>query len=224
MMGGASKWIILRTGSGRTLALVKSLTAAGYEAWSPSRTIKRPAPGSRRRYVMGQRRVMQEVAQPIIPGIVFAQASRVEDLFRAASLPFGPHPAFSVFTWAGRVPLVTERHIEGLRAEQAKADAAIAAEREAETREAARLERAQRLGSERARRKAMRQQVRELTPGQEVTVADAPAFAGSVGTVVSSTGTAAMIHFGGSLTIKVEAWLVQPVGVQNGNTITGAAA
>jgi hypothetical protein len=215
MMGGASKWIILRTGSGRTLALVKSLTAAGYEAWSPSRTIKRPAPGSRRRYVMGQRRVMQEVAQPIIPGIVFAQASRVEDLFRAASLPFGPHPAFSVFTWAGRVPLVTERHIEGLRAEQAKADAAIAAEREAETREAARLERAQRLGSE---------QVRELTPGQEVTVADAPAFAGSVGTVVSSTGTAAMIHFGGSLTIKVEAWLVQPVGVQNGNTITGAAA
>jgi hypothetical protein len=224
MMDGASMWVILWTGAGRTLPLIQSLERAGYAVWTPTRTVRRPAPGSRRQYAMGQRRVMREVVLPIVPGLVFAREHHLDDLTRIASLPIKPHPAFSIFTWGGRAPLIPEQQILGLRDEHYRAEVAIQAERDIESREIARQERASRLGSERARRKALRQERRDFEPGQAVTVADMPAFGGSFGTVVSSTSTSATIDFGGSLIVKVEAWRVLPAGVQNGNTAIGAAA
>ncbi len=223
-MGRAGDWCILTTSSGRTLPLARSLADAGFEVWTPARTVKRPAPGNRRRYVLGQRRIMVEVTLPILPGFVFARLSDLDDLYRASSLPYGPHPAFSIMSLAGRVPAVGDRQVAGLRGAEAEALASIVAEREAETRMEARRLRAEMLTTERARRKALRQERKDLVQGEQVTVEDVPMMAGMIGTVVRGRGTSAVIHFGGSLTMEVEAWRVHPVRVQSGNTLKRDAA
>lgn len=223
-MGRAGDWCILTTSSGRTLPLARSLTDAGFDVWTPIRTVKRPAPGNRRRYVLGQRRVMVEVTLPILPGFVFARLSQLDDLYRASSLPFGPHPTFSILSLADRVPAVSDRQVAGLREAEASALQAIIAERDAETREDARRVRAEMLTTERARRKALRREIKELAAGEQVTVDGAPMLAGMIGTIVRGRGTSAVIHFGGSLTMEVEAWRVHPVRVQSGNTLKRDAA
>lgn len=223
-MARGNEWCILRVASARTLKLAETLRAAGIDAWSPRRTIKRDAPGKRRRIALKQPKLMLEIDMPIIPGFVFACADRLDDIIRAGALPFGPHPSFSLLQVGDRVPLVGERQIAGLVAAEAEATAAIAEERLAEGREQERRARATRLGTERARRKALRQEVKALTVGQQVTVDDMPALAGVVGTVVRGWGTSALIHFGGSLTMEVEAWRVRPSAVPSGNTLHRDAA
>lgn len=221
---GGDRWCILRTAGPRTLQLMKALTGAGFEAWTPSRTVKRDAPGKRRRIVMGQTRLMVEVTMPILPGFVFARASRLNDLFRLSETIDSPLPRFRVFTHAGRAPEIRDADVTGLRVAEADALAAITAKREAEGRAAARRERAERLGTERARRRALRQETKTLASGDDVTVADMPALAGLIGRVVEGRGTSAVIHFGGSLIMTVEAWRVQPHHVSTASAITGAAA
>jgi len=224
-MGRAERdWCILRTSSVRTLKLAETLVDSGIDAWTPRRTVKRDAPGNRRRLAMGQRKVMVEVDMPIIPGFVFARAAMLDDIIRASALPFGPHPSFSLLQVGDRVPLVGERQIAGLRAAEELATIAITSEREAEGRDEARRARAVRLGSERARRKALRQEQKALAAGDQVTIDDMPALAGMIGTVIEGRGTSAVIHFGGALTMEVEAWRVHPSCVQSGNTLSRAAA
>jgi hypothetical protein len=223
-MGRGNEWCILKVASARTLKLAETLRAAGIDAWSPQRTIKRDAPGNRRRVALKQPKVMIEIDLPIIPGFVFARADRLDDIIRAGALPYGPHPAFSLLQVGDRVPLVGEKQIAGLRAAEAEAGAAIAGERDAERWQQERRARAVRLGTERARRKALRQEIRALSAGEQVTVDDMPALAGVVGTVIKGWGTAALIHFGGSLTMEVEAWRVRPSNVQSGNTLHRDAA
>lgn len=222
-MGRAGDWCILRTSASKTLSLAASLNDAGLEAWTPARTVKRPAPGNRRRYVIGQRRVMVEVTLPILPGFVFARLDDLDDLYRASILPFGPHPGFTILSVAGRVPGIGEQQIKGLRSAEADAIAAISAERDAETRDEARRARVGMLTTERARRKALRKESKALASGEQVTVDD-PIVRGMVGTVVKGRGTSAKIHFGGLLTMDVEAWRVHPIDVQSGNTLSRDAA
>ncbi|MCG7346595.1 hypothetical protein [Sphingomonas sp. ACRSK] len=223
-VGKVERWCILQTSAGRTLALDKSLREAGITAWTPRRTIKRPAPGNARRYVAGQRRVMIEVDVPILPGFVFAGADQLGQVVVAGRLPPGTHPSFSILQLGGRVPLVGAAQVEGLRQAEATAAADLAAEREAETREQERRRRAERLGSERARRKALRQESKQLGKGAEVTIAEMPSLAGMVGRVVEGRGTSAVIDFGGTLTMTVEAWRVRPVDVEGADTHSGVAA
>ncbi|MDH4746861.1 hypothetical protein OMP43_22820 [Sphingomonas sp. CBMAI 2297] len=204
------RWSILRTSAGRTIAVARSLTAAGFDVWTPIRTIKRPAPGQARRLVLGTRRVMIEVEVAILPGFVFARAPQIEDLARIAIDPASLHPAFSVFHHAGCVPEIKPAGLAGLRAAEAEAAAQAQAERDAETREAVRRERAEQLRTQSARMKALRRERKDFSPGDEVGVADMPALAGLPGIVEVSTGTAAVINFGGSLSMKVEAWRVFP--------------
>jgi hypothetical protein len=220
----SGRWCILWTRAAQTLRLADTLTEAGIAAWTPRRIIKRDAPGHRRRLALGQRRVTIEVALPIVPGLVFASGDRIDDLFRILDDPLSEHPAFRVFHIADRVPLVGEASVRGLRAAEAEASAAITGEREAETRKAANEERIKRLGTERARRKALRQESRALEPDTDVTIHDMPALAGVVGKVVEGQGTSAVIHFGGSLTMTVEAWRVRPYHVGTDAALTGAAA
>jgi hypothetical protein len=193
-------------------------------AWTPRRIIERDAPGHRRRLALGQRRITVEVALPIVPGLVFASGDRIDDLFRILNDPLRKHPALRVFHIANRVPLVVEASVRGLRAVEAEASVAITGEREAETRKGANEERIKRLGRERARRKALRQESRALEPDTDVTIDDMPALAGIVGKVVEGQGTSAVIHFGGALIMTVEAWRVRPYRVGADATLTGAAA
>lgn len=220
----AERWCILRTSTSRTLPLAEALLAIGIDAWSPRRTVRRPAPGSARRYVMGRRRVMIEVTVPILPGIVFVDACRLQDAISVSLIPFGPLPAFSIMQVAGRAPEIGAAAIHGLLNAEAEATAGIIAEREADSREEARRERAERLRSERERRKALRRERKAFDRGAEVEVTNMPALAGMTGVIVESKGATTKVHFGGALTLTVEAWQVVPTGVHSANTFDRAAA
>ncbi|WP_380925447.1 hypothetical protein [Sphingomonas leidyi] len=214
------RWCILRTSAGRTLPLARSLAAAGFEVWTPMRVIKRAAPGQARRLVLGVRRRMVEVEVPILPGIVFARAPHMEALAYLSLDPASEHPSFSVFQNAGRAPEVSDASMVGLRAVEAEAAAFTDAEREAASREEARRARAEQLRTQNAQMRALRRVKKEFSRGDQVVIADMPALAGLTGTVEVSTGTAATIHFGGSLRMKIEAWRVFPAALleQRGKT------
>jgi hypothetical protein len=223
-MGTAGTWCILRTSGGRTVPLARSLAAAGFDVWTPVRTIRRPAPGQGRRLVMGQRRKLIDVDLAILPGFVFARADQLHDLVRAAGAEPSPHPSFSVFHQAGRVPLVRDTSIIGLRAAEEDARELRRAEMEAETREEARRARADRMRTESNRRKMLRRVTKELPSATEVMVEGMPAFDGLIGVVVEGRGATAVVEFGGSLRIEIEAWQLTPTLLQNGNTQQGVAA
>ena len=210
-MGTAGTWCILRTSGGRTVPLARSLTAAGFEVWTPVRTIRRPAPGQRRRLAMGQRRKLIDVDLAILPGFVFARADQLHDLVRESLAEISLHPGFSVFHQGGRVPLVREYSVLGLRSAERDAATARQAELAAETREEERRARAERLRTEKDRRKALRRQVKDFGTGAEVTVIGMSAFDGLVGVVVRGNGATATVEFGGMLPVKIEAWQLMPV-------------
>lgn len=203
-------WCILSTTGGRTLPLARSLGEAGIEVWTPTRTIRRPAPGQRRRLVLGRRRKMVERDLAILPGFVFARAVHLDDLARIAIDPTSRHPMFIVFQCAGRAPMVSDDSIRGLLAEEEAAAAAIQALRDADTREEARRQRAEQMRTERARRAALRRERRDFSIGERVEIDEMPSMAGLVGRVTASTGTTATIDFGGAIPMKVEAWRVIP--------------
>lgn len=105
-MGRGNDWCILRTGASRTLPLVASLEAAGFDVWSPVQTL------NRRR---GRTRERVEYAAPIMPTFVFARAIHRDELLRLASLPFSDHPGFSVFRHLGGIPLISDAEVAGAR-------------------------------------------------------------------------------------------------------------
>ncbi len=220
----AGTWCILRTSGGRTVPLARSLAAAGFEVWTPVRTTRRPAPGQRRQLVMGQRRKLIDVDLAILPGFVFARADQLHDLARVAAAEHSPHPSFSVFHQAGRVPLVREGSITGLRAAEDDARNLRRAELEAESRDEARRARAERMRTESNRRKMLRRMTKDFGDNAEVMVEGMPAFDRLIGIVVKGQGASAIVEFGGSLRIEIEAWQLIPALLQNGNTQQGVAA
>ena len=214
-MSTIARWCILRTGGPRTIALAHSLTEAGIDAWTPKRTYKRVKPG-KVRDDQG-RRITVEMDAPILPTFVFAREIHLSLLARLANDPASAHPAFSVFRYGGRYPLVSDAEVIGLQEAEAEALEAIQAQRDAETREEAERIRIAALRTEQARmkarrmaeaerRKALRAERRDFRPGQGVKVDDEPALTGVTGVVVSSDGRTALVDFGGFLTMKIEAW------------------
>lgn len=103
-LGG--KWCILRTGGQRTIALMRSLTAAGIDAWTPIESRKRRRARSK---------AVIEIEAAMMPTFVFARADRAADLARVRVDPASPHPAFSLFHYQGRVPLISNAEVERLR-------------------------------------------------------------------------------------------------------------
>ena len=69
--GASDRWCILRTSGARTLALADLLTRAGFEAWSPRKTLKRMKPGVKPR--LDGTRPTIEIDTPILPTFVFAR-------------------------------------------------------------------------------------------------------------------------------------------------------
>lgn len=219
----SSHWCILRTAGPKTLKLVEALNAAGIEAWTPARTVRRQKPGRSTR--ADGKRPTVDVAVPILPTFVFARARHKAQLRWLSSLRFKAAPDFSIMMHAGRVPEIADRDVAGLRDAEERAEAQARAQREAETREEADRIRIAMIRSESERLRAMRvaekERVRamraqrrdDLGPGTAVRV-DSPAFAGMSGVVESSDGRTAWIKFGGSIAFKVEAWQVLTDTVQ----------
>jgi hypothetical protein len=224
--GQLEGWCILQTSGGKTLPLAKSLAAAGFSVWAPVRTIRRPAPGQRRQLVLGLRRRLIEVDVPILPGFVFAWGTELHDLVRVAADPASAHPSFTIFQLGGRVPLVSESSVAGLREAEADATAQAEAMREAEVREAARRHRAEQMRTVRARRKALRSVRKEFQVGEDVVIQDAPALAGLPCTVEESDGGSWVTVglAGGLMSLKVEAWRVLPAVLDGNPSSTDTAA
>lgn len=207
------KWCILRTAGARTLALAASLNDAGMTAWTPV-AIRRQ--GIRR----GAEIVEVERPRPIAPTFVFGAESQLLDFAILAAQPFSAHPSFSVFQWDGRYPIVGARGLSGLREAEAVARVAIEVKREDLARERRQRERAAALRTEKQKRKALKSVRRDFELGTRVEVMDMPAMAGVTGTIVESRGTSAVIAFGGSLNMTIEAWKIIPHDVVRGSLLT----
>jgi hypothetical protein len=208
----ADRWCILWTAGPRTIALAKSLKAAGIEAWTPIRTFRRERP---MRAFSGRRSAKRvvEVDAPILATVVFARYVHVPELLAIAAQPFSPHPGFSIFKHGGGIPRVTERALEGLRREEAFQAELLERLRECETREQRRQERAAMMRTEKARRKAMRLEVCDIPPGVSVAVRDMPAMAGISGVVETSDGRTAVVVFSPWLRMTIETWQLSPIAV-----------
>ncbi|HEX8382437.1 MAG TPA: hypothetical protein VF592_03580 [Sphingomonas sp.] len=216
--GREGGWCILRTSGPRTLALARSLAAAGFEVWTPARTFRRVLQKGRK----GERKV--QVDAPILPTFVFARASHLSALAYAAAEPVSPHPPFSIFRHGGRIPLVNGSDVAGLRDEEGRAAEAWRALLDADTREEAQRIRIAALKTERARRKAQRAERRTFQPGDQVDIGEMPAFTGKIGTVIKGDGRSALVDFGGAFPMRIEAWRLSPHDVQEENIAAQAAA
>jgi hypothetical protein len=224
-----SRWVILRTSGGKTLALSRSLKKAGLEAWTPERTLRKYV---RANTILGTRAVECQI--PILPTFVFAQEQFLEDLINAAKAERSPHPAFSIFIVDGRVPQIHEAEITGLRAEESEAAATIKAMHDAESRAAAEKIRIAAIKSaaarrraeqalERDRRTALRRTPIALKDGVEVEVTDMPAMVGISGVFERANGPYAHVRFG-NRSWKIEGWRVLPAPLNDNSALRSAAA
>lgn len=182
-------WIILRTAGARTLPLWRSLAGAGLDAWTPLETVTRRRPRSREE---------RTIERAILPTFVFVASDRLSDVLRALRAPVNPHPGFSLVTHAGRVPVIAELDIAGLRA--AEAEAVRAAER--------------RL------RKAHRQ---AFGVGQAVAVKDG-AWTGLTGIVEGGDDRFARVVFGSGMSVKISTFLLIRDDVSPVRSLEDAAA
>jgi hypothetical protein len=209
-----NRWCILRTDGSKTLPLMRSLSAVRLDVWTPARTIRKVTrPGTRHE----QR---SELDVPILPTFVFARERDLPVLADITQLSVSPHPGFSIFRYAGRIPLVGDAEVAGLRAEEARAAATMQAMRDAESREEAERIRIAAIKSEAARRRATMELERArqaelrakpliVAVDDEVAVEKMPALVGIPGVVKSIVGPHAFVQFGNH-TWKIEGWRLSP--------------
>jgi hypothetical protein len=201
------------------LPLSRSLVEAGFEVWTPARTIRRVIGQGTRK---GSRVLEQDL--PILPTFVFAREAQLVALAATAGAIVSPHPRFSIFTYGGRVPLVSDGDVRGLQDEEARAAATMQAIRDADSRAEAERIRIAAIKSEAARRRAtaelergrlaaLRAQGRSIEVGTEVDVIEMPALAGVTGVVEASNGATALVRFG-TRSWKIDAWRLSPAADQ----------
>lgn len=223
-----SRWFILRTSGGQTLALAASLRSSGIDAWTPARTLRRYMPA---KTPTGKRLV--EIDAPILPTFVFMRAAD-DEVARAAQLAEAegfaiadpsPHPRFSIFRYTDRhgrklAPFVSDREVRGLQEEEEAQAALNKAMRDAESRAAAEAIRRAAMKSASARRRAeqalerqerarLRAQQTSIAPGTPVEITGEAAFIGVVGIMEGTHGHYARVLFG-NCSFKIEGWQVMP--------------
>lgn len=66
-----TSWCVVRTQSGQTLTLAKSLQEAGFAAWTPTETVTRRARRSH---------PAQEIVLPLMPGLIFVAWDKLDEL------------------------------------------------------------------------------------------------------------------------------------------------
>ena len=220
----SDNWCLLRTSGGKTLRLTDWLVSAGYDAWTPRRTFKRPKPGKCE--MIDGRKPMIEIDAPILPTFLFVRARHLVELAAIASDPASQHPGFSIYTHAGRAPEIADSAVAGLRQAEAEATALIEQLRAAEDREERRRIRARAATTERERLKVLRSERRDFDIGEPVTIDGMAAFAGMIGVVETSDGHSVLVQlglFGRAFAVKVEAWQVVRHRVQGGRSVNEAA-
>lgn len=181
----SAKWCILRTSPGRTIGLANSLAEKGFEVWTPIRTESRRRPRSK---------IRVERDAPIIPTFVFARDYHVADLLEVVAMPLSPHPQFSIFRHAGRIPLISDKEVSFLRTAEDRA------------------------------KLARRKEQRIIIPiGSKVRVTEGVGL-GMTGVVEGAHGKFATVHFGGDWRLKIATWILQVNEVGSALPKQGAAA
>lgn len=97
-------WCIVRTSGKHTLALVNSLREAGIAAWSPEQIVDKRRPRSR---------LISKHLAPMLPSFVFADAACIDQI---VALDMQPFSRISLFRHIGKVPVVSDRALDALRA------------------------------------------------------------------------------------------------------------
>jgi transcriptional antiterminator NusG len=112
MAGRANKeWCILRTSGRHTLALVQTLNADGFTAWTPVEVQtfrKHRSPAKETRSV------------PMTPSFVFARIERLEALIDLSNRHRKRQPDFAVFHYLGGIPTLHDVELEALRSMELK--------------------------------------------------------------------------------------------------------
>lgn len=114
-----SDWCVLRTAGRTTLKLAETLAEDGFEVWTPAETKTLRIPRAN---------VRRQITLPIMPSYLFARVKHLVDLLELAAMPVKPrrvrnqpsHADFSVMHYHDTIPLIAERHLEGLRTIEAK--------------------------------------------------------------------------------------------------------
>lgn len=101
------QWCILRTSGTKTMQLADSLVDAGFTAWTPVERRKRRKPRSK---------ALTDIRVPVLPTYVFAASQHLVDLLAEADSATTLHPAFSVFKYFDRYPLIADRQLHRIRA------------------------------------------------------------------------------------------------------------
>jgi hypothetical protein len=204
-----ARWCILRTAGRSTLSLVSSLLSAGFDVWSPRLIVSHRRGPARRRV---------ESEAPILATFVFARADRTRDLADAIAMQNSPHPAFSIFRYYGRIPLIADHSIDHLRQAEANEAARWDEIKEEERRNAEHEElqlqaqsQSRELHVEHEAKVALRKALRATAPtypsGARVTLPRSE-FAGLTGVVEGQKGRAVIVNFGGGMAMTIDAWLL----------------
>lgn len=104
-------WFILRMASSDTLGVLKALSKAGYDAWTPVERKKGKMPRTRTEYD-------KEFA--LMPSYVFVSVHHLPEIQHLAMLPPRNVPRFTVFQHQGGIPLVADDQLDALRAEEGR--------------------------------------------------------------------------------------------------------
>jgi RNase P/RNase MRP subunit p29 len=201
-----SDWCILRTAGRSTLRLAETLAEDGFDVWAPAET---------RTITIARASVKREVTLPMMPGYVFARASRVHDLLRLLrdmddgrqrGVGRRNHPRFSVWLLGAGMWSIADRDLNALRQQ----------ERDAKLRTA-----------DRARRALAKSKAEPLPVGIRVRVKDGnhDAFEGMIGRVVQSgAGTSRITFTGYKMDVTIRTSLLSVDDIEGGLSLNEIAA
>ena len=110
-------WFILRCASADTLKVAGQLEKRGFDVWTPVERKHGRRPRTRAEY---------DKTFALMPSYVFANMHHLAELQGMADLPSADTPRFTLFRYAGGVPLIADDQLGALRAEEGRLQAVYA--------------------------------------------------------------------------------------------------
>ena len=102
----AQTWCILRCSSQSTLPLVRSLTRAGVEVWTPIEQVTKRVPRAN---------IKRVIDRALLPSYLFASAQDMPNVLAIMNSPSKDHREFRLFKHNGGVPLIADSTLDALR-------------------------------------------------------------------------------------------------------------
>jgi transcription antitermination factor NusG len=102
-------WFILRMASADTLKVADQLAKRGFDVWTPVERKRGRKPRTRSHF---------DKQFALMPSYVFANVHHLAELQGMADLPTADTPRFTLFRYAGGVPLIDDSQLAALRAEE----------------------------------------------------------------------------------------------------------